>query len=191
MAQRPLDPSQIVIRDGLQTDIPFCLQLSSDYETDNVWQMTVEDDRQEGGDEIRVSCRRQRLPRQLHARHDTDAHHLEMAIYRRHCFVVMQAGASGPLLGFASMRVDETCQIGYLQDVVIDKPYRRQSLGSRLVNVARLWARENQLRQIMFEIATTNYPCIQFAQSLGFVFCGFNDRHFPSREIAVFFSVAV
>ena len=89
------------------------------------------------------------------------------------------------------MRVDETSEIAYLQDIVVNRPYRRQSLGSRLVNAARVWARENALRQIMFEIATTNYPCIQFAQDQGFVFCGFNDRHLPSREIAVFFSVAV
>jgi len=187
MMQPAIDQSRILIRDGLETDIPFCLELQSDYQTEHVWQMTV----QELTDQIQISYRRQRLPRPLNAAHETDPRHLEMAIRRRHCFVVVQDRNSHQILAFISMRVDETSEIAYLQDIVVDRPYRRQSLGSRLVNAARVWARENELRQIMFEIATTNYPCIQFAQDRGFVFCGFNDRHLPSREIAVFFSVSV
>ena len=187
MVNPAFDPSQILIRDGVQADIPYCIGLQSEYETEHVWQMTV----QEEGDDIHISCRRQRLPRPLEARHETDPRHLELALYHRHCFVVVQESATNQFLGYVSMRVDETCQIAYLQDLVVDKPFRRRSLGSRMVNVARLWAREHQLRQIMFEIATVNYPCIQFAQAMGFAFCGFNDRHFPSREIAVFFSVSV
>ena len=185
--QASLDQSQIVLRDGVETDIAFCLELQSDYQTEHVWQMTV----QEINDEIQISYRKQRLPRLLEARHETDPRHLEMAIRRRHCFVVAQDKISHRILGYVSMRVDETCEIAYLQDLVVGLPFRRKSLGSRLVNVARIWAREYSLRQIMFEISTTNYPCIQFAQELGFGFCGFNDRHFPSREIAVFFSVSV
>ena len=187
MVQPPFDPSQIVMRDGAPADVPYCLALQSEYATENVWQMTV----QEGTDEFQFSCRRQRLPRPLQAKHETDPRHLEMAIHRRHCFVVMQESNTNQYLGYVSMRVDETHQIAYLQDIVVDRPFRRRSLGSRLVNVARVWAQEYQLRQIMFEIVTTNYPCIQFAQAQGFVFCGFNDRHFPSREIAVFFSLSV
>ena len=187
MALPHFDPSQIVLRDGGLADIPYCMALQSDYETEHVWQMTV----QEAAGDINISCRRQHLPRPLDARHDTDPRHLEIAIQRRHCFVVVQEEATNRFLGYISMRVDETCQIAYLQDIVVDRPFRRRSLGSRLVNVGRVWAQDYQLRQIMFEIATTNYPCIQFAQSLGFDFCGFNDRHFPNREIAVFFSLAV
>ena len=89
------------------------------------------------------------------------------------------------------MRVDEASKVAYLQDIVIDRPYRRRRLGSRLAHVARVWAGEHNLRQIIFEIPTTNYPCIQFAQALGFAFCGFNDHHFANREIAVFFSLSV
>lgn len=187
MMQPAIDQSRILIRDGVETDIPFCLELRSDYQTEHVWQMTV----RELTDQVQISYRRQRLPRPLAASHATDSRHLELAIRRRHCFVVVQDRHSHQMLAFISMRVDDKSEIAYLQDIVVDRPYRRQSLGSRLVNAARVWARENHLRQITFEIATTNYPCIQFAQDQGFVFCGFNDRHLPSREIAVFFSVSV
>lgn len=187
MMRAILDPSQLVIRDGIETDIAWCMALESDYRAEYVWQMTV----QEAADEIFISCRKQRLPRPLDARHEVSQRRLEMAIRRRHCFIVLQESLTNRILGYISMRVDETCQIAYLQDIVIDKPWRRQSLGARLVTVAQLWARENSLRQIIFEITTTNYPGILFAKSQGFIFCGFNDRHFPNQEIAVFFSLSI
>ncbi len=182
-----LESSQLVIRDGIEADIAYCLALESSYQAEYVWQMTL----QEEADAIRISCRKQRLPRSLEAQHETSHRRLEMAIRQRHCFIVLQESLTNSLLGYISMRVDESRQIAYLQDIVIDRPWRRQSLGSRLTRVAQLWARENSLRQIIFEIPTTNYPCIQFAKAQGFVFCGFNDHLLPNREIAVFFGLSI
>ena len=182
-----LTPSQLVIRDGIEIDIAHCLALDSDYQSDYVWQMTV----REAAKDIQISCHEQRLPRPLDARHTPSQARLALAIRRRHCFIVLQETASSHILGYLSMRVDESCQLAYLQDIVVDKACRRQSLGARLIHVAQLWARENQLHQIIFEIPTTNYPCILFAKAQGFVFCGFNDHHFPDREIALFFGMSI
>ena len=187
MQSAGFDPSQLVFRDGVDTDIPYCLALDSDFQSEHVWQMTV----QEIGDEIQVSCRKQRLPRSLDSRHVANAQQLELALRRKDCFVVVQDKRSNHILGFVAMRVDETSQVAFLQDIVIDRVYRRRSLGSRLVHVARVWASEYRLRQILFEIPTTNYPCILFAKALGFSFCGYNDHHFANREIALFFSLSI
>ena len=187
MQSAGLDQSRLVFRDGVAEDIPYCLALDGAYQTEHVWQMTL----QELSEEIQVNCRRQRLPRRLDSRHETNTAHLESALRRAYCFVVVQDESSKHILGFVSMRVDELSRVAYLQDIVIDRPYRRRSLGSRLVHVARVWASEFDLRQIIFEIPTTNYPCILFAQALGFTFCGFNDHHFANREIAVFFSLSI
>ena len=187
MKNTMLDPAQLTFRDAVETDIPYCLALDSDFQTEHVWQMTVQD----GGDEIQISCRRQRLPRRLDSRHVASPEKLGLALRSDFCFVVIQDNASNHLLGYITLRVDETSQAAYLQDIVIDRAYRRRSLGSRLVHVARIWASEFHLRQIIFEIPTTNYPCILFARALGFNFCGFNDHHFANREIAVFFSLSI
>ena len=187
MKNAALDPSQMIFRDAVAEDIAFCLALDSDFESEHVWQMTVQD----GGDEIQINCRRQRLPRRLEARHVTDPVDLEIALRHDYCFIVIQDRNSNHLLGFITLRIDEKSQVAYLQDLVIDRLYRRRSLGSRLIHVARVWASEFNLRQIIFEIPTTNYPCIQFAQALGFSFCGFNDHHFANREIALFFSLSI
>ena len=182
-----LDTTQLIFRDGVDTDIPYCLALDSDFHSEHVWQMTV----QEAGAEVQISCRQQRLPRQLDSRHDTDPQQLEWTLRQNYCFVVVQDKTNNHILGYVSMRVDQMSQVAYLQNIVIDRPYRRRSLGSRLVNVARMWASEYQLRQILFEIPTTNFPCILFAKALGFSFCGFNDHHFANREIALFFSLSI
>ena len=181
------DHTQLVFRDAVESDLPYCLALDAVFHTEHVLQMTVQD----SGDEILVSCRRQRLPRRLESRHVTEAQSLELALHNHDCYVVIQDKSSNHVLGYVSMRVDEASKVAYLQDIVIDRPYRRRRLGSRLAHVARVWAGEHNLRQIIFEIPTTNYPCIQFAQALGFAFCGFNDHHFANREIAVFFSLSV
>ena len=182
-----LDPATLVFRDAVEEDIPYCLALDSDYATEHVWQMTVRD----SGADIQISCRRQRLPRLLEARHAPEPAKLTLALRSDFCFVVIQDKASSQLLGYITLRIDFLSQVAYLQDIVIDRAHRRRSLGSRLVHVARIWASEYQLRQIIFEIPTINYPCILFAQALGFSFCGFNDHHFANREIALFFSLTV
>ncbi len=187
MQNMVLDHSQLTFRDGMESDIPYCLALNSDFHTEYVWQMTV----QETADEIQLNCRRQRLPRQLESSHLTDSRRLETILRQRACFIVIQDKSSKQILGYIAMRLDESSQVAYIQDLVIERPYRRRSLGTRLVHVARVWASEYNLRQIIFEIPTTNYPCIVFAQALGFAFCGFNDHHFANREIAVFFSLSI
>ncbi len=187
MQRGAIDPARLVFRDGGDSDIPYCLALDSDYQTEHVWQMTV----QENAGDIQLSCRRQRLPRTLDARHQPDPGRLERVLRREQCFIVVQDKASNHLLGYLSMRLDEASPVAYLQDIVVDKPQRRRGLGARLANVARIWAGERGLRQIILEIPTTNYPCILFAKALGFSFCGFNDHHFESREIAVFFSLSI
>ncbi|MCE2473337.1 MAG: GNAT family N-acetyltransferase, partial [Anaerolineae bacterium] len=180
MKNAALDPSQMIFRDAVAGDIAICLTLDSDFQSEHVWQMTVQD----GADEIQVNCRRQRLPRRLESRHVTDPIDLEIALRRDYCFIVIQDQNSNQLLGFITLRVDEKSPVAYLQDIVIDRLYRRRSLGSRLIHVARVWASEFNLRQIIFEIPTTNYPCIQFAQAHRFTICGINDPHFANPEIA-------
>lgn len=182
-----LDLSQLVFRDADAADMQRCLALDSSYHSNYVWQMTV----QEFPDDIHINCRRQRLPRAIDSQHKTDPRQLMLTLAPAHCFVVVQQRDSEDLLGFLTLRVDAISRLAYLQDLVIDRSFRRASLGSRLVNVARIWALEHDIRQIIFEIPTTNVPCILFAKAIGFTFCGFSDRHLASRDIAVFFALPI
>lgn len=183
MSEQP----KLTIRDGIKSDIAKCIELDSSYHTEYVWQMNVREDI----DETHITLRKQRLPRSLDASHVADEKRLKTTIEEKFCFIVLAESTPDSLLGYISLRVDPIYQVAYLQDVVIDQPYRRQHLGSRLLNVARLWATEKKLNRIIFEIPTTNYPCTEFAKSHGYTYSGFNDQFLPNQEIVLFFSLSL
>lgn len=174
--------SQILIRDGVKADIPRCIQLDDSYHTEYVWQMTMNDD----NDQMNVIFRKQRLPRPMDAHHLSSAKRLERALSADQCFIVI-SNDNNEIFGYMTMQVNAVNRLAYLQDIVIDHAYRRQNLGSRLLHIAQQWASEKSLHKIIAEIPTTNYPTIQFCQSHGFTFCGFNDQYLPTQDIAVFF----
>jgi GNAT superfamily N-acetyltransferase len=70
----------------------------------------------------------------------------------------------------------------------VSRPYRRHKIGGSLLRTARNWARQQQLKRLMAELQTQNYPGILFCQRMGLAFSGFNDQYLPDRDIALFFS---
>jgi GNAT superfamily N-acetyltransferase len=173
-----------VIRDGLEKDIEACLGLDHHYETDFVWQMNID----ERGGQWTIAFNKQRLPRTLETVYTADEHRLRLALPSEHCFLVAVDKESPEILGYMTMRHDPVYRSAWIQDIVVSAPYRRHRIGTRLVNVARQWAKEHQLDQISIENNTKNYTGIAFCQQIGFKFCGFNDQYFPNQDIAVFFS---
>src|SRR5262249_26783239 len=154
------------------------------YETEFVWQMNIE----ERTGQWTITFNKQRLPRTLEATYSSDEHRLRLALPREHCFLVAVAKDTPDILGYMTMRQEPVYGVAWIQDVVVSYPYRRRRIGTRLVNIARQWAQEHDLVQIISENNTQNYPGIAFCQQLGFKFCGFNDQYFPNQDIAVFFS---
>lgn len=181
------DQPKLIIRDGTKADIEQCVLLNTSYQTEYVWQLNL----REEIDEVQISLRKQRLPRPLDTNHQINTRRFELALEHKFCFIVLVETDSNTNLGCLSMRVDATHNQAYLQDIVVDQPHRRQGLGSRLINIAHLWANEKQLDRIIFEIPTTNAPCIEFAKSHGFIYCGFNDQYLPNQEIALFYSLSL
>ncbi len=173
----------IVIRDALETDLAACLQLDHTYETDTVWQMSVSE---EPGD-WHIAFKTQRLPRTLDTDYPADERRLRLALPPDECFLVVASKDSQDILAYLTLRADPVYRTALIQDVVVSRPYRRRRIGTRLVNVARQWAKERGLTQFTIETSTRNYPGIAFCKAAGFTFCGFNDQYFPNQDIAVFF----
>jgi GNAT superfamily N-acetyltransferase len=176
-----------LIRDGLDSDIDACLSLDNHYQTDYVWQMHV---RQEN-DGWQIMFNTERLPRTLEVEYAADEKRLRFALAAEQCFLVAVDRDEADVLGYLTMRNDPVYQIALIQDVVVSRAYRRHHIGSRLLNVARRWAGEHDLKRLTIETQTKNYPGILFCQNAGFAFCGFNDRYLPNQDIAVFFSQSV
>ncbi|MDX1995723.1 MAG: GNAT family N-acetyltransferase [bacterium] len=174
-----------VIRDGLESDIPACLELNANYETDYVWQVTF----QQGTGLRTASFKTEHLPRTMSVTYPPSEHRLRQALEGNECLLVA-AGRDDPdlIVGYLVMQRDPMHGIAHVHDLVVSQPLRRRKIGSRLLKVARQWAVENGMTRLMVETQTKNYPAIQFCQNSGLVFCGFNDRYFDNQDIAVFFA---
>jgi GNAT superfamily N-acetyltransferase len=180
-----------LIRDGLESDIEACLHLDHSYTTEYVWQMNLQD----MGGQWQIVFKTEHLPRVMEVTHPIDERRLRLSLPDEQCFLVAvtrdSANEQEEILGYLTMHSNDSHRIAQLQDVVVAKPYRRHGIGSRLLSIARAWAREHKLVQISAEIPTKNYPAITFFQGTGSTFCGFNDRYFLNGDIAVFFSQAL
>lgn len=176
-----------VIRDGIRSDIPDCLELDHSYETSMVWQMKISDE-----DGWRIDFRPERLPRVVDAIAEANEERLRTALLPEHCFLVATTREDDPeIIAYLTMHTDRINGIGLVRDIVVSRSYRRHYIATRLSRVAARWAKEHDLNTLMIETQTKNYPSIRFAEAAGFVFCGFNDRYFPNRDIAIFFSQPV
>ncbi len=174
----------LLIRDGLESDIPGCLALDHSYETEFVWQMRLQDN-----PELReIAFQRERLPRMLENEWPKDEHRLRLALDKDHCLLVAEDREAHEILAYLTMRNDPVYHVANLQDLMVSRPYRRRRIGTRMLNIARNWARQHHLRELTVELQTQNYPGILFSQRAGLAFCGFNDHYFPNQDIAIFFS---
>ncbi|MBZ0301600.1 MAG: GNAT family N-acetyltransferase [Anaerolineae bacterium] len=176
-----------LIRDGVSSDIPACLSLDHTYDTEYVWQMRLHEDI----DLRQIVFQAERLPRTLEATYPADEHRLRLALPTEECFLVVESRDQHEILGYLTLRSDPVYYQARLQDLVVSRPYRRNRIGTRLLAVARQWARQHELTRITAEVQTPNYPAIQFCQHTGLTFCGFNDHYFPNRDIAIFFTEAL
>jgi GNAT superfamily N-acetyltransferase len=174
----------LVIRDGLEADIPACLALDHTYQTDHVWQMRLHSE----SDKQSVLFIRERLPRTLDTTCPINENRLRAALPAPHGFIVAADRNHGEIYGYLTARHDSVYQIAHIQDLVISRPYRQRRIGTKLLNIARQWARECGLLLLTVEVQTRNYPAITFCQHSGLIFSGFNDHYFPDQDIAVFFS---
>lgn len=171
-----------VIRDGLAPDIAACLALDHTYETDYVWQVVLHQDSQQQT----VAFKTERLPRAMQVTYPASEQRLRLALPAGNAFLV--ALEDDDIVGYLTLRPDPIHAIALVQDIVVAPSYRRQNIGTRLLNVARKWAMEKRLKQLTIETQTKNYPAILFCQKAGLTFCGFNDHYFQNQDIAVFFS---
>lgn len=173
------------IRPAFRTDLQACLDLTSSYETECVWQV----EQREAEPSIGVTLRPMPLPRPVQVAYPSAGWGMMGRWEQGACVFV--AELDGRVRGYIDMGALRDQELGWVHNLVVDLPYRRQGLGTGLVQEATRWAQQRSLRRVMFTIQSKNHPAVQFLRGLGCVFCGFNDRYFANRDIALFYSSKV
>jgi GNAT superfamily N-acetyltransferase len=177
-----------------QIDIDACLALDADSQTDHVWQM---DEREENGGRV-VRFQTVRLPRVM-----------RVSYPRRRDDLLEAWEAGDTVLVMADRRADEEdqepprilayCQLnacawqgaGWIEHLIVDRPHRRKGIATAMLQASVLWARKEGLGRLLIAVQTKNHPAICFYEKNGFAFCGFNDRYYENRDIALFFTLRI
>lgn len=173
--------SDLVIRPADRPDLRACLELDNSITTNYVWQI----DQRVEEETINVALRKVRLPRALVVPYPRDAGHLIENWRQADLFLV--AVRYGQVQGYLDLAVQPWHQAGWIHNLVVAPVFRRQRIGTALLQRARQWCQEQSLKKLMAETSTKNPQAVAFYQRHGFVFCGFNDHYYANRDIALFF----
>lgn len=180
----------LTIRDATLDDIKGCLKLDARYETEFVWQMTIQPDVIGKNVLFRVD----RLPRPMDVTYHHSAERMKAALDKDQCFLVATTTSDDEetlILGYLTMRTDIVHHSAWIQDIVVSHPYQRRKIGSRLFNIATRWAKEHQINHLVMETQTINYPAIEFCSKQRMEFCGYHDQYFSNGDIALFFAKSI
>jgi GNAT superfamily N-acetyltransferase len=176
---------EIEIRPASSTDIPVLINLDHDYSTDYAWQLDVKTEE----DQVNVNFRKVRLPRSVRVEYPRDPRLLGDDWSRRDALLV--ALLEGEPVGYISVNLDIAPATNWVTDLAVIRRIRRQGIGSALVLAAQEWAREFNGYRMVLEMQPKNHAAISMAQKLGFDLCGYNDRYYMNRDIALFFCRSV
>jgi GNAT superfamily N-acetyltransferase len=163
-------------------DLNSCFELNTGYSTDYVWQLQTR--QSERRTDVRFDT--VRLPRSMQVEYPRSPDELVDHWKQDTCFLVAHNG-DDEIMGFVDAQPQLEQGLLWIFNLVVDKAYRQQGVGTLLLKAARQWAVQHQLRKIMIELQTKNHPGISFALKHGFLFCGFNERYYPNGDIALFF----
>jgi ribosomal-protein-alanine N-acetyltransferase len=172
-----------VIRPAVSADIPRLIELDHSYNTDHVWQMAL----QPGTAGVEVAFREVRLPRPMHVLYPRRVERLaDEWTDRSHVSVGEVDGRVAAYLALAPAPAPDAL---WVTDLAVEPAFRRQGLGIRLLGEAIGWGRANDQARLFLEMQSKNFPAIQLARKLGFVFSGYSDFFYPNEDISLFFSL--
>jgi GNAT superfamily N-acetyltransferase len=165
-----------------RSDLKDCRALDHSYTTTHAWQFGEQGD----GDMLSFTLRPVRLPRRAHFAYPKPLDHLVHDWRDSPCFLV--AREEGTVWGYINLRVQRWQRTGWIEHLVVAPVRRREGIGSALLMRATDWATAHHLERLMADVATSNYGAIRFLQVHHFAFCGFHDRYYANRDIALFFA---
>ena len=158
------------------------ISLDHNYATGHVWQMTLDLTETQ----TQVSFREVRLPRAVHVNYPRIPGKLVDNWTGRD--LLLLAEEEELVRGYISVKLGVAPASAWIEDLAVDRIYRRKGIGSALVLAAQEWCGKKRIHTLTLEMQPKNYPAIQFAYHLGFEFSGYNDQYYRDQEIAIFFS---
>ena len=169
------------VRPAWPRDMKACAALDHTYTTDRVWQMET---REKSG-VLTTSFRVARLPRDIRVNYPRQGGELLTGWQQRDGLMV--ALADGRIQGYVGLTANDEHGIAWVGDLVVDRQWRRQGIGTALLREAARWGRDQGFRRLVIELQTKNYPAICFCRMRRLTFCGYSDNYWSSQDTGLFF----
>lgn len=173
---------EIEIRPAAPPDFPLLWEIDHAFSSNYVWQM--ERIVEEG--QVTVRFREVRLPRAVRIEYPYSRDYMERE-WGNHPTVLL-AGMSGMPVGYVQLKEMVLPQTALVKDLAVRPEVRRKGVASGLILAVQDWAAQRGMRRVAIEIQSKNHAGIELAKKLGFEFTGYQDRFYPSQDIALFFS---
>ena len=170
----------MIIREGNPEELEELASIDGSYTAEVVWQV---EERTERGI-ISVTFRPVRLPRAIQVPYPRRPKALGGTSASQYLFIAEEEGRP---VGYTYVLAQGERRNAWVRDLVVDRSFRRQGIGTALLRAAITAAYQDGLHTITLEAQTKNYPAICFGQRNGFKFCGFSNHYYPNNDIGVFF----
>jgi ribosomal protein S18 acetylase RimI-like enzyme len=177
--------SQITIRPASVIDLSSLMAMDHSCQTDYVWQMDVQGEEGQFGAIFRLI----RLPRTVSINYPRDIENMPEEWDKRLGMHV--AWFDGEIVGFIRINDLIIPRTAWITDLVVAPESRRHGIATSLIESSYSWALERNNDFALLEMTSKNYPAINLAKKMGFEFCGYNDRYYRSKDIALFFGRSI
>jgi ribosomal protein S18 acetylase RimI-like enzyme len=88
------------------------------------------------------------------------------------------------LVGMVDVKREAWREAGFVWNIAVDRAYRSQGLGWKLMQRVIKWGRREKLRAIILETQTNNWSACHFYQRFGFQLTGIDDHYYTNNDIA-------
>ena len=173
------------IRPASSSDFTYLMAIDHSCSSDYVWQLELRSDTKR----VTADFHEVRLPRAVTVLYPHNPAALADEWTKRDALLVAVKGESP--VGYVSAVEDSASGIVWVKDLVVSPVVRRQGAASALLTAIQTWAKERGVARAVLEMQSKNHPCIRLAQKFGYEFCGYNDRYYPTQDVALFFGRAI
>lgn len=173
---------EIEIRPAVLTDLNALLSLDHSYQTAYVWQM----DRFTEKGQINIYFREVRLPRPVRIDYPNPPEKIaaEFGAAQGWLLAIME----GAPVGYIQMKENRNTSTAWVTNMMVREDLRHKGIGTAMILSGQNWASQRNLRRMVIEMQSKNFPAIQLANKLGYEFSGYNDHYYENRDIALFFA---
>jgi ribosomal protein S18 acetylase RimI-like enzyme len=173
---------EIVIQPATAADWQNLIEIDNSYSTSYVWQM----DRTLDEGQVTINFREVRLPRSVNVEYPRSPQRMSEEWAKP--AMILKACLDSVMIGY--IRVDEglSPSTAWVTDLAVHPDVRRQGMASGLILAAQDWAMQRNLRRMIVEMQSKNFPAISMVLKLGYEFSGYQDQYYANQDIALFFT---